>query len=485
MKYSILFLLVIHTVFTFAQQAKDSINTYKKRVLENTEVDLLVSYYVQDGYNAAVTGGIGTEELTDIAGDINISIPLNADAIFTINATVSAYTSASSSNSNPFSGASSGGDDDDDRGVNDKREGSVITGTPWAASFGASFKDTWFSGVVGYSHTSDDRNKTYSANLSFANEYDYTSFGGGVGYTRLFNQKNTELGLSANMYLDTWSPIYPTEIDTYIENNGNLNTDFFRGVPILDHNGNAIDKDAVTAWKPINNTLIEDKGRNTYSFSLSFSQILSKKMQVSFFSDLVMQQGWLSNPMQRVYFADRENFYIGTASDIPNYTNSSNTGVFQLADDIERLPDTRLKFPIGMRLNYYINEFLVLKTYYRYYFDDWGINSHTMNIEMPIKIGDKFTIYPSYRFYNQTAADYFAPFDQNLSTQNYYTSDFDLSKFSSNQYGFGIKYTDIFTKNHIWKLGLKDVSLNYAYYKRDTGLNANIISFGAKFVFDK
>ena len=29
---------------------------YKKRVLESTEVELLASYYTQDGSNAAVTG---------------------------------------------------------------------------------------------------------------------------------------------------------------------------------------------------------------------------------------------------------------------------------------------------------------------------------------------------------------------------------------------------------------------------------------------
>jgi hypothetical protein len=43
----------------------DSTQVYKKRVLESTEIDFLTSYYTQEGQNAAVTGGIGTEELTD------------------------------------------------------------------------------------------------------------------------------------------------------------------------------------------------------------------------------------------------------------------------------------------------------------------------------------------------------------------------------------------------------------------------------------
>jgi hypothetical protein len=464
--------------------SQDSTNVFKKRVLENAEIDLLTSFYTQDGKNAAVTGGIGTEKLNDFATNINIAIPLNEDDILTIDATVSAYSSASSSNLNPFSGASSGGDDDDDDDGRSYGNGAV-TGTPWVESSGASKSDVWVSGDIGYSHSSDNRNNIYSANINFANEYDYISLGTSIGFTKLFNHKNTELNFKANVYLDSWRPAYPTEIKTYIQENGNLNADFFNGVDILDSKGDIVDKQGSYVWKPLNDFLINDKGRNTYSFTLGFSQILSNRMQISIFSDITYQTGWLANPMQRVYFSDVDQFYIGNASSIPNYTNPGNKDVFQLADDIERLPDNRLKIPIGTRLNYYINEYLVVKTYYRYYFDDWGINSNTFNIELPFKIGEKYTIYPNYRFYNQTAADYFAPFEQHLSTTKFYTSDFDLSKFSSNQFGIGIKYTDILTKGYLWKFKLKNISLNYSYYERNTEFKAHIISLGTKFILDK
>lgn len=95
-------------VFAFAkaysQTAQDSTKVYKKRVLESVEVDFLSSYYTQDGDNAAVSGGIGTEELTDVTGTFVVSIPLNDDDVLTIDAGVSAYTSASSSNVGPFDG---------------------------------------------------------------------------------------------------------------------------------------------------------------------------------------------------------------------------------------------------------------------------------------------------------------------------------------------------------------------------------------------
>jgi hypothetical protein len=40
--------------------------------------------------------------------------------------------------------------------------------------------------------------------------YDYTSIDG-----KLFNEKNTEISVKANAYLDQWRPIYPIELREY------------------------------------------------------------------------------------------------------------------------------------------------------------------------------------------------------------------------------------------------------------------------------
>ena len=487
-KQSVFLLLIVCITHASFAQDKASETVYKKRVLETAEVEFLTSYYTQKGNTASVTGGIGNEKLTDITPTIVISLPLNADDVLTIDAGISTYTSASSSNLDPFdgsTGASSGGGDDEDDGEDDG--GVNPTGSPWVASSGASKQDTWGSLNVGYSHSSDDRNNIWNANVSFATEYDYTSIGFGGGFTKLFNQKNTELSVNANVYLDTWSPKYPTELDSYLEAGNSINSGFFNGIDIFNDKYSPIDKTGNNGsiWQPKSASgLISDTSRNSYSLSFSFSQILNKNAQFSVFFDIVQQKGWLANPMQRVYFGDVNNFYIGNPSSIPNYTSSSNTDVFQLADDIERLPDSRLKIPIGLRFNQYVNESVSIRTYYRYYYDDWGINSHTANITVPIKISEKFTLYPSYRYYSQTSADYFAPYEENLSTSEFYTSDYDLSKFNANQYGFGFSYKDVFAKWHIWKLGLKSIDVKFNNYKRNTGLNANIISAGFKFVMD-
>ena len=116
MKKTLFAILIFSSLFSVAQTKKDSINTYKKRVLEAPEIDILMSYYHQDGDHSSVGGGIGDESLDDITPTIVITLPLNDDDVLTIDAGLSAYTSASSSNINPFnnSGASRGGDDDDE-----------------------------------------------------------------------------------------------------------------------------------------------------------------------------------------------------------------------------------------------------------------------------------------------------------------------------------------------------------------------------------
>ncbi len=423
---SLIYIVVLFKTLTvFAQED----TSYKKRVLETAEIDLLFSYYGQDGRNAAVTGGEGTEELTDATSTVVVRIPLGEDDILTVDAGVSAYTSASSSNVNPFDG-------DINRNA-----------SPFSASTGASRQDvlTYFNPT--YSHSSDDRNSIVTAKAYVSSEYDYFSVGFGGGYTRLFNEKNTELSINGQVFFDTWNPQYPVELrngffDSRITGEGNYTPNF----------------------DPFNN-----ESRNSYSISLGLSQILSKKVQGSIFMDVVSQSGLLSTPFQRVYFGDRSNFFIEE---------------FQLADDIERLPETRLKIPIGGRLNYYIDDRFVLRTYYRFYNDDWGITSHTANIEIPIKLNDRFTLYPSYRYYTQTGADYFYAKDAALSTFDFYTSDYDLSPYNAHQYGMGIRYKDIFTSAKIFTFGLKTLDLRINRYDRSDGLNAFIVSAGTTFVAD-
>lgn len=423
-KLSVVLLFVLVANWGFAQE--DGSNRYQKRVLETAEIDLLFSYYNQDGEHAAVTGGEGTEELTDATSSIVVKMPLNPDDVLTLDVGISAYSSASSSNIDPF----------DDTGR---------TASPFSASSGASQSDALVHFNPTYEHSSEDRNSIYSVQAYIASEYDYFSIGFGGGYTRLFNEKNTQLSASFQLFLDRWNPQYPVELRY------GFNDSRITGTGTYDPNFVAFD----------------DETRNSYSLSLSLFQILGKRIQGSIFMDLVSQKGLLGTPHQRVYFSDVDDFFIED---------------FQLADDVERLPDSRFKIPVGARLNYYMNDLIVLRSYYRYYSDDWGISAHTASLEVPIKLNDQFTLYPNYRYYSQTAADYFYGKEAADSSLEFYTSDYDLSAFDSHQYGMGIRYKDIFTKAKILTFGLKAIDFRGNKYDRSDGLSSYIFSLGATFV---
>lgn len=438
MKNHILYILIIVSSMALAQEQQDSL-VYKKRVLESVEVDFLMSYYKQDGIHSAVSGGSGMEELTNITPTIVVSVPLNEDDVLTADVGISAYSSASSGNINPFDSN---------------------TPSPWQASSGASAQDVLTTLVVNYSHSSDDRNNIWNLHLSGSAEYDYSSVGFGGSFTRLFHDKNSELGIAANVYLDTWNAIYPKELQDFADNGNSLNGGIFNQFTIQ---GN-------TNYNPASFRVHDLKNRNSFALSFSFSQVLNTKTQVSIFADVLQQQGLLSTPYQRVYFSDVPDSFINE---------------FQLADDIERLPSTRFKLPVGARLNYYWNEKIVLRSYYRFYTDNWGLNAHTFNFELPYKISDQWTIFPMYRFYTQQGSKYFASYEQHLSNQEFYTSDYDLSTFEAHQYGFGVHYTDIFMNANIWKFGIKNVDFRYNHYARSDGLKANIVSLGIKFVLDQ
>ncbi|WP_350290699.1 DUF3570 domain-containing protein [uncultured Croceitalea sp.] len=423
-----LFFILVCILFNIVLHAQQDNTSYTKKVLEASELDVLFSYYSQDGQNAAVTGGEGTEELTDATSTLVLRMPLNADDVLTVDVGLSAYTSASSSNVNPL-------------------DGSNPNVSPFDASSGESRKDLLAYFNPTYQHSSDDRNNIWSANAYVSNEYDYFSIGFGGSYAKLFNERNTEISISGRVFLDSWNSQYPIE----------LRQGFFD------------DRITGTGIYAPNFSEFTDEKRNTYSVSLSFSQILNKKLQGSLFVDLVSQNGLLSTPFQRVYFGDTNDFFIDD---------------FQLADAIEQLPDSRFKIPVGGRLNYYLSDAIVVRSYYRFYYDDWGITSHTANIEAPIKLNDKFTLYPSYRYYTQTAADYFYAKEDALSTFEFYTSDYDLSNYQANQLGFGVQYKDIFNSARVFFFGLQTINLRYSYYDRSDGLNASIFTLGTTFIID-
>lgn len=281
----------------------------------------------------------------------------------------------------------------------------------------ASSADKRFYPSLTYSIANERKRSTVSVNGSISTEYDYFSKGLGIGWSKLSQDKNREFGVRGQVYLDTWSVILPIELRASNEKSSR-------------------------------------EPRNSYSASFTLSQILSKRTQVLFLADVAYQEGQLATLYHRTYFTDGSH-------------------------KVENLPDSRIKVPLGMRLNYFAGDRFIIRSYYRYYRDSWGMNAHTMELETTVKITPFFSVTPFYRYYTQHGVRYFERFKEHSVSEEFYTSDYDLSTFTSNMLGGGIRFAPpggLF--------GLKrfnTLELRYGHYERSTGLNADIITLFAKF----
>lgn len=383
---------------SFAQTAKDS-SSYKSRKLTFEEANLVSSYYKQDGNNSAVTGGSGTEKLTDFSNSIDVRFykwdKKDRKHVFDAEVGFDHYTSASSDKVDPHTISS------------------------------ASHADTRIYPSLNWSMENEKKGQTVGAGLSLSSEFDYTSFGVNLHFAQKTKNRNGEFTAKLQAYLDKLKYILPIEIR--IANGGT---------------GNEEEND------------YPSKSRNSFSGSLSYSQIINQRLQIMLIADLVYQQGYLGLPFHRVYFSN------------------STVGV-------ENLPDTRMKIPLGFRANYFLGDKIVLRSFYRYYQDDWGIKGHTLQLEPVFKVSPFFSVTPFYRYYTQTAADYFSPINIHKLTDQYYTSNYDLAKFNSNFYGAGIRLTPPKGVFGIQKLNM--LELRYGHYTRTNGLKADIISLNLKY----
>jgi Protein of unknown function (DUF3570) len=383
-------------------QTKNTDSVYKSRPLKLEEVNLISSYYNQNGNNSAVTGGIGTEKLTDIANVIDLKLvgydyKLRKHSL-TIEAGLDTYTSASSDM------------------------------VDLKANSSASSHDFRFYPSVAWDMENEKTGNNVGLNASFSKEFDYTSFGIGASFNKKSKNNNREFGIKAQAYLDKVSLVYPNEL-----------------IPAATTSG---------ASSSHGESRYPKTSRNTFSSSLSYSQVVNKNFQLMFLLDLVSQNGYLSLPFHRVYFKD------GSVH-------------------LENLPNTRFKIPVGLRANYFLGDKIILRTFYRYYKDDWGLNSHTIDLETAIKITPFFSVTPFYRFYNQTAIKYYAAYKLHTAAEQYSTSNPDLSKFNSNFFGAGFRFAppkNILGINHFSMLELR-----YGHYNRTNGLNSNAVSLNLKF----
>jgi len=399
-------IMSVAALMFFINVAKAQTDSTASGKFKIDQVDFVSSYYHQNGNNSAVTGGVGSEKLDDFGNSIDLQMSkydknLNKH-LLNFELGVDVYSSASSDKIDPstISSASSG----------DKR----------------------IYPSASYLFENTKRKYSLGGGLSFSKEFDYTSVGGNLVYSKATKDGNREFTAKASVFLDTWKIILPIELRNTNNNNFKYKQE-------------------------------ESAPRNSYNLALGLTQVINKELHVSLLADIGYQTGQLGTAYQRVYFDNTTE-------------NSATPKVYS-----EKLPDHRFKLPVGLRANYFLTDRIILRSFYRYYTDSWKLTAHTAELEVPYKITPFISVAPYYRFYSQNGVDYFKPKGEHMLSDNeeYYTSDYDLSKFTSNMVGANFRIMS--TQGLLGIKVLNTLELRYGYYSRSNGLKSHLVTLAFKF----
>jgi hypothetical protein len=172
----------------------------------------------------------------------------------------------------------------------------------------------------------------------------------------------------------------------------------------------------------------EDGKKRVWDRTVGLTQILNRRTLVRLSYTAGQLDGYLNDPYKIVSVVDSD------SGDPVTYYS-------------ENRPTTRSSNAIYMEAAHQPKDQDVINVSYRYYWDDWGITSHTLDFRYRYEIGTHY-IQPHIRFYRQSAADFFYPYlteDQEADFlkiedpgDRFFSSDYRLDKLTTTT--IGIKY---------------------------------------------
>ena len=199
-----------------------------------------------------------------------------------------------------------------------------------------------------------------------------------------------------------------------------------------------------------------EAGINRYNFRLGLSQVLSKSLLLGVTYEGIAEDGYLNNPYRsvRVLTLPQPEKYPGT--------RDSQALALRLVKGFSG--DSR---PAGSSL----------RAEYRYFRDNWDINSNTLGLAYQRYFGARWLGELHYRYYQQSAASFYS--DNFPTPMTYMARDKELSTFYSHSIGAKMSWTFL-------NRGPTRVSLNlahdYIYFSYDDYTNVltgKLYSFGA------
>ncbi|MGR8930706.1 MAG: DUF3570 domain-containing protein [Gammaproteobacteria bacterium] len=228
-----------------------------------------------------------------------------------------------------------------------------------------------------------------------------------------------------------------------------------------------------------------------HNVNAGISQVLGKDTLYQLSASYTQQNGYLSNPYKQVYIRGEvtaEEYFEMNRN--PDLDWRSITQLEMVSTELFRevRPNSRNMWSFSNRLNQHLpNLDASVHFDYRFYTDDWGIDSHTFELKWYQNLAGGFTVTPGIRYYSQSQADFFAPYFLAPRADGHYSSDFRLSGFGDlsggitigKEFARGIKLTAGFeyvTHSGNLKLGGGGIGdyADFDYYIAHANLNIDL-----------
>lgn len=177
---------------------------------------------------------------------------------------------------------------------------------------------------------------------------------------------------------------------------------------------------------------VVSENKNTTSVFLAISQNLTPKTVVQLGASYTLNQGFLSD-------------------------------AYKLND---RRPNTKQAASTNVQLRQYVASVnAAMHIDYRYYADSWEVQSHTVETSWVQNLGERTKITPTARYYFQTEASFYEPYEVQDNPQEFISSDYRLSPYGA--LSFGVKL------EQYW--GDFSYNLSTIYYQSDATYSPQVV----------
>ena len=186
--------------------------------------------------------------------------------------------------------------------------------------------------------------------------------------------------------------------------------------------------------------------RKDFAANAGITQILNQGALIQADIGFTRSTGFLENPYKAVIFA---------FDDPDEPRDNSGLKYIAIKGSLEQRPDVRSQWVANLRFTQQLARTDGgLHLNYRFYRDNWGIRSHTIEASLDQPLGGGWLLTPDVRYYTQTAADFYAPFftfneaypahpggplDRDRIPLKYFSSDERLSAFGAVSGSLGLQ----------------------------------------------